>query len=150
MSGSPDSVTQTANRLLTSGTAEEIKAFVEIARGVISPQMLRSLLAREAYLRTIALAEWAASLAVNQARAFFPKIMNAFFVQGWWPPFNATTLAAMRWYQQVANNIIATYQRMIAGTTDPAKIARWQQDIANQQQRLNDIANWLRANGQTP
>lgn len=146
---SPDSVTQTANRLLLNGSAQEIRAFLQIAGDYLEPTMAQAL--RQAAVRQAAIEAAAAAegVAVQQAtRSTFTQILDAFFLYGRQPAFNQTTLAAMRYYQGVARAAIKKYTDMLA--KNPKNAENLRNAIRTQESRLEQIANWLRANGQVP
>jgi hypothetical protein len=146
---SPDSVTQTANRLLLNGSAQEIRAFLQIAGDYLEPAMAQAL--RQAAVRQMAIEAAAAAegVAVQQAtRSTFTQILDAFFLYGRQPAFNQTTLAAMRYYQGVARAAIKKYTDMLA--KNPKNAENLRNAIRTQESRLEQIADWLRANGQAP
>jgi hypothetical protein len=62
--------------------------------------------------------------------------------------FNPKTVDFVRYYQEKATAVITKYQGMIRQTNDPTKIANYERDIATQNMRLKQIADWLEKNGQ--
>ena len=106
---------------------------------------------RQAAVRQAAIeaATAAEGVAVQQAtRSTFTQILDALFLYGRQPAFNQTTLAAMRYYQGVARAAIKKYTDMLA--KNPKNAENLRNAIRTQESRLEQIANWLRANGQAP
>lgn len=147
----PESTSQTIEKLLATGDAQTITEFLRDVGTYLDPKVFAALKARAVMLTAIEAAQAAASVAAQQAgRAVYLRILDAFFLYRWVPTFNATVLATMRLGQQIAQNAIAFYQKQLLTLTDPQKIANAQKNIQTQQTRLNQIAEYLTANGQTP
>lgn len=146
---SPDSVSQSVTSAVASGDPARIRAVLQVAGDFISAELRQTALAAAIRLEAHAAALTAQAIAVQQATTqTYAAIMRAFLEQGFRPAFNQVTQAAMRYYQQVARNAIANYERQLL--RNPPNAQNLRDNILNQQDRLRRIAEWLTQNGLTP
>jgi hypothetical protein len=156
MSG--DSVSATFTRIMATGDAAQIRAFLQLMRetGQLSAQQLAQLEARLLVVQAaeVAAAEIAAAVAAETTavtatniRLLVTQLTRAFFLHGRVPALTPSTRLVMQESVRIIRAGIANLRVRLADPRNTGQADAIRRSIAQQEERLAQVINWLTTNG---